>query len=60
MPIKNGDTVKVHYKGTFDDGEVFDQSSEHGPIEFVVGDHHVVPGFENAVLGKEIGDEFAE
>ena len=58
MPIKNGDTVTVHYKGTFDDGEVFDDSAEHGPIEFVVGDHHVVPGFENAVLGKEIGDEF--
>ena len=58
MPIKNGDTVKVHYKGTLENGEVFDDSKEHGPIEFVVGEHHVVPGFENAVLGKSVGDEF--
>ena len=58
MPIKNGDTVKVQYKGTFDDGEVFDESGENGPFEFVVGEHQVISGFENAVLGKKIGDEF--
>ena len=58
MPIKNGDTVTVNYKGTLENGDVFDDSKEHGPIEFKVGDHEVVPGFENAVLGKEIGDEF--
>ena len=58
MLVKNGDTVKVHYKGTFDDGEVFDESREDDPFEFVVGEHHVIPGFENAVLGKKIGDEF--
>ena len=58
MPIKNGDTVKVHYKGTFDDGTVFDESKGRDPIEFIVGDGHVVPGFERAVLEKELGDEF--
>ncbi len=58
MPIKHGDTITVSYKGTLEDGEVFDDSKDHGPIEFKVGDHEVVPGFENAVIGKEIGDEF--
>jgi len=58
MPIKKGDSVTVNYKGTLDNGDVFDDSKDHGPIEFVVGDHEVVPGFENAVLGKKIGDEF--
>jgi FKBP-type peptidyl-prolyl cis-trans isomerase 2 len=57
-PIKKGDTVTVNYKGTLENGDVFDESKDHGPIEFKVGDHEVVPGFENAVLGKEIGDEF--
>ena len=58
MPVKKGDSVTVNYKGTLDNGDVFDDSKDHGPIEFKVGDHEVVPGFENAVLGKEIGDEF--
>jgi len=58
MPIKNGDTVKIHYKGTLENGEVFDDSKGRDPIEFTVGKHHVVPGFENAVLGKSVGDEF--
>ena len=58
MPIKKGDSVKVHYRGTYDDGTVFDESKGRDPIEFVVGEGHVVPGFEQAVLGKEKGDEF--
>ena len=31
---------------------------KHGnPIEFVVGSGQVIKGFENAVLGKKVGDE---
>lgn len=59
MPIKNGDTVSVLYTGTFDDGEVFDSSEMHNnePMEFEVGAHQVIAGFENAVIDKEVGDE---
>jgi peptidylprolyl isomerase len=56
-PIKNGDTVKVHYKGTLEDGTIFDDSEDHDPLEFVIGEQMVLPGFENALIGKEIGDE---
>ncbi|MBN2155846.1 MAG: FKBP-type peptidyl-prolyl cis-trans isomerase [Candidatus Lokiarchaeota archaeon] len=55
-PIKLGDTVTVHYRGTLDNGDKFADSEEQGPIEFVVGDHLVI--FENAVIGKEIGEDF--
>ncbi len=60
MAVKNGDKVKVQYKGYFDDGEVFDSTEQHGgePLEFTVGEHQVIPGFENAVLGKELNEEF--
>ncbi|MCF2139182.1 MAG: peptidylprolyl isomerase [Candidatus Lokiarchaeota archaeon] len=60
MPIENGDTVKVEYKGFFDDGEVFDSTERNGgkPLEFTVGSHQVIPGFENSVIGKEINQEF--
>lgn len=60
MPVKEGDYVKVLYTGTLDDGTVFDSSDMHGgePLQFDVGTHKVIPGFEKAVIGKEVGDEF--
>lgn len=56
MAAKKGDTVKVHYKGTLDDGSVFDSSEGREPIEFEVGAGQVIPGFEEAVSGLEPGE----
>jgi FKBP-type peptidyl-prolyl cis-trans isomerase 2 len=53
---KAGDTVKVHYTGKFDDGTVFDTSTEREPLEFMIGEGRVIPGFEQAVIGMEPGD----
>ena len=50
------DTVKVHYKGTIDDGIVFDQSPEDRPLHFIVGKQEVIPGFEEAVEGMCQGE----
>ena len=52
------DTVKVHYKGTFLNGEEFDSSKKHGqPLEFIIGSGMVIPGFEKGVEGMEVGEE---
>lgn len=51
-----GTKVKVHYTGTFDDGEVFDSSRERDPMEFEVGAQEVIPGFDQALVGMKIGD----
>ena len=53
---KKGDTVKVHYTGTFGDGTVFDSSREREPLEFKLGEKMLIPGFEAAVEGMEEGD----
>jgi len=50
---ESGDTVKVHYKGTLDDGTVFDDSHDGDPIEFTIGDEELIPGFEEAVIGMQ-------
>ena len=53
---KVGDTVRVHYSGSLEDGEVFDSSQEREPLEFSLGHGMVVPGFENAIIGMDIGE----
>lgn len=57
MPAVSGDTVSVHYKGTLADGTVFDSSEGREPLLFTLGGNDVIPGFESAVLGLEIGDK---
>ncbi|MBI4830288.1 MAG: FKBP-type peptidyl-prolyl cis-trans isomerase, partial [Candidatus Lindowbacteria bacterium] len=52
---KKGDTVKVHYTGKLEDGTVFDSSTGREPLEFQVGEGEVIAGFDEAVVGMEIG-----
>jgi peptidylprolyl isomerase len=53
---KSGDTVKIHYTGTLDDGTQFDSSQGRDPLEFEVGSGQVIPGFDKAVEGMAVGD----
>lgn len=53
--IESGKTVKVHYKGTLNDGEIFDTSEGREPLEFEVGSGQVIPGFDSAVKAMETG-----
>ena len=54
--VKSGDTVKIHYTGTLDDGSQFDSSAGRDPLEFEVGSGQVIPGFDKAVEGMAVGD----
>lgn len=55
--IQNGSTVEVHYTGKLTDGEVFDSSEGRQPLSFTMGTGQIIPGFENALVGKNIGDK---
>ncbi len=59
MPkVKDGDTVKVHYTGKLtEDGTIFDSSEDREPLEFTLGEGQLIPGFEEAVIGMEEGDD---
>lgn len=53
---KTGDTVRVHYTGTLEDGSEFDSSRKRDePLEFTLGQGQMIPGFEKAVSGMEVG-----
>ena len=52
-----GKTVRVHYRGTLDDGTEFDSSYSRGePIEFVCGMGMMILGFDKAVATMNVGD----
>ncbi len=46
MKVEAGKFVKVEYTGTFDNGEVFDSSEEHGSLlGFTVGSGDLIKGW---------------
>jgi len=56
MPqAKDGDKVRIHYTGKLTDGTQFDSSTGRDPLEFVLGSGMVIPGFNDAIDGMEVG-----
>lgn len=56
--VKEGDTVRVHYVGTLQDGLEFDNSHKRGqPFEFTVGAGRVIKGWEEGLVGMKVGGE---
>jgi FKBP-type peptidyl-prolyl cis-trans isomerase 2 len=56
--VQKGDKVVLHYVGTLDDGEQFDNSYNRGaPVEVEVGSGNLIVGFENAVIGMYVGQK---
>ena len=51
-----GKLVTVHYKGSFESGEVFDSSIERGvPFTFNLGEGEVIQGWDLGVTGMKVG-----
>ena len=48
LKVKEGDTIRIHYTGRLEDGTIFDSSES---LEFTVGEHEVIPGLEEGVIG---------
>ena len=59
MPVKNGDVIKLEYEIRFEDGTLFDSTELRGgePLKIQVGYGQVFQGFENSVIGMEVGEE---
>ncbi|HKK22899.1 MAG TPA: peptidylprolyl isomerase [Pseudohaliea sp.] len=51
-----GDTVRIHYSGTLNDGTQFDTSEGSDPLEFALGSGMVIAGFDKAVEGMAVGE----
>ena len=56
--VANGDPVQLHYKGTFNNGDVFDSSYDRGEAMTVTtGLGHLISGFESALIGMTTGQK---
>jgi FKBP-type peptidyl-prolyl cis-trans isomerase len=56
--VKVGDTVSVHYIGTLQGGQEFDNSKKRGsPFEFKVGAGQVIKGWDEGIQGMKIGGQ---
>lgn len=56
--VKDGDVVAVHYVGTLQNGQEFDNSKKRGePFEFKVGGGQVIEGWEKGVVGMQVGGQ---
>ena len=58
MKVEQNKMVGVDYKLTVD-GQIADQSRPGQPLEFIFGPGMLLPKFEEAILGKEIGESVA-
>ena len=54
-PIKDGDTAVIDFEG-FIDGEAF-QGGKGDNYSLVIGSGSFIPGFEDQLIGKNIGDD---
>jgi FKBP-type peptidyl-prolyl cis-trans isomerase SlyD len=56
MTIKHNSAVSFHYTLTDDSGQQLDSSAGGEPLAYLHGAGNIVPGLENALEGKNIGD----
>lgn len=57
MEVQPKKIVKLNYKGTLDDGSVFDSSEDKEPLEFLYGVGMIIPGLEKELEGLKEGDK---
>lgn len=50
-----GNTLTVHYRGTYISGETFDSSLTREPLRFRLGARRVIKGWDQGLLGMQVG-----
>lgn len=56
MKISKGKTVSIEYSLALENGEPVDSNVGREPLTFTHGDGHIIAGLEQALLGREAGD----
>lgn len=57
MQISENSVVAIAYTLTNDEGQVLDTSAGGEPLVYLHGAQNIIPGLENALVGKQVGDK---
>ena len=57
MKIMQNAVVKMHYSVIDKNNNDIDSSMNEEPLEVIIGSGYLIPGLENALIGKNIGDK---
>ena len=57
MQIASDAVVSIHYTLTDDSGATLDSSAGGEPLAYLHGKGNLIPGLENALVGKQAGDK---
>jgi len=56
VPVSEGTRVVVNFSLSLEDGSEVDSNFDQDPVELVIGDGNLLPGFERHLLGMSAGD----
>jgi len=55
--VKEGDTVRIHYVGKFEDGTIFDSSEGESSLQLTLGRGEFIQGLEEGLIGMSAGEK---
>ncbi|SRX54876.1 peptidylprolyl isomerase [Aequorivita sp. CIP111184] len=55
--VTGNETVKLHYTGKLNDGQVFDSSVQREPLEVKLGEGRLIPGFEKGLVDMKVNEK---
>ncbi len=55
--VQGNETVKLHYTGKLNDGQVFDSSVQREPLEVKLGEGRLIPGFEKGLVDMKVNEK---
>src|SRR3954465_15331071 len=57
MKVTARHTVRIDYELKVKGGAVVESSAKNGPLEYVHGEHRLLPALETKIEGMEVGEE---
>ncbi|MDN3723946.1 peptidylprolyl isomerase [Aequorivita sp. SDUM287046] len=55
--VTGNETVKIHYTGKLNNGQVFDSSVKREPLEVKLGEGRLIPGFEKGLVNMQVNEK---
>lgn len=58
MKVSQNKVVVMHYAVSTSEGVLIDSSYDHTPLAVIQGTGYLIPGLDDALIGRAVGDKF--